>query len=252
MRVIELARRRRNIRPFFLDTNGVTIKLKQGYSVGATGLAEGDTSGKVYTAVDNTTLYALPRLTTDFSLVCTTLVNNLQNFFGFQGNNFDPNLCDISGWDVSNVTNFNSFSRQSNINFDLSKWDMNSATSIERMFDQNDLFNSELNEWVFPNVTSLLNLFNNANNFNQPLNNWDVSGITSLNGMFTRASSFNQNISSWNVSNVTNMGNMFFEASSFNEDLSTWCVEQIPTEPTGFATGATAWVLPKPNWGIPC
>jgi hypothetical protein len=67
--------------------------------------------------------------------------------------------------------------------------------------------------------------------------------------MFESATTFNQNISNWNVSNVTNMTNMFNVASSFNQDLSSWCVTNIPTAPSNFATGATAWTLPKPVWG---
>jgi hypothetical protein len=45
------------------------------------------------------------------------------------------------------------------------------------------------------------------------------------------------------------MDQMFRVATSFNQDLSSWCVSLIPLSPSNFATGATAWVLPKPVWG---
>jgi len=51
------------------------------------------------------------------------------------------------------------------------------------------------------------------------------------------------------VSNVTYMSYMFAYAFAFNQDLSGWCVSLIPTEPTSFDIGATAWVLPRPVWG---
>jgi surface protein len=70
--------------------------------------------------------------------------------------------------------------------------------------------------------------------------------------MFYNADSFNQDISNWDVSNATNMDVMFAFNNAFNQDLSSWCVSQFATEPNNFSLGATAWVLPKPNWGAPC
>jgi hypothetical protein len=45
------------------------------------------------------------------------------------------------------------------------------------------------------------------------------------------------------------MNSMFRDAQAFNQDLSGWCVSQIPSEPSQFADGATAWAQPKPVWG---
>jgi len=45
------------------------------------------------------------------------------------------------------------------------------------------------------------------------------------------------------------MALMFLNATSFNQDLSGWCVSLIPSEPTLFDDGASAWILPKPVWG---
>jgi hypothetical protein len=42
---------------------------------------------------------------------------------------------------------------------------------------------------------------------------------------------------------------MFSNARAFNQNLNSWCVTNIPSIPVGFATLATAWVLPKPVWG---
>tara|TARA_R110000803_G_scaffold5107_4_gene16904 strand:- start:293 stop:1045 length:753 start_codon:yes stop_codon:yes gene_type:complete len=42
---------------------------------------------------------------------------------------------------------------------------------------------------------------------------------------------------------------MFENNTAFNQDLSGWCVTLIPSVPTNFANGATAWILPQPVWG---
>ena len=59
-------------RPFYILQNGVTVRLKGGYPPGTTGLADGDFSGKIYTAVDNASLFALDQSIDDFTSVCTT------------------------------------------------------------------------------------------------------------------------------------------------------------------------------------
>ena len=78
------------------------------------------------------------------------------------------------------------------------------------------------------------------------------SQVSNLALAFLACTSFNQDISGWDVANVTAMSQMFFGASSFNQDLSGWCVSQIGSAPSGFDDGATAWVLPRPNWGMSC
>ena len=70
-----------------------------------------------------------------------------------------------------------------------------------------------------------------------------------MNGMFSGATSFNRDLSAWNTLAVASMEDMFNGATSFNQDLYPWCVGLIASEPTGFATGATSWTLPKPAWG---
>jgi hypothetical protein len=45
---------------------------------------------------------------------------------------------------------------------------------------------------------------------------------------------------------------MFRSASTFNQDISSWCVEQIPIEPSGFASNAPLPDANKPIWGATC
>lgn len=226
MRIIDVARKRRmsEVRPFYLASNRITIKLKNGYSEGVTGKADGDPSGKVYTAVDNTSFDALDPSTDDYTVICTTLVTDMKQAFQF-ATSFNQ---DIRHFDTSNVTN------------------------MEEMFSTAEAFNQPLNEWDVSNVTNMKDMFDSAISFNQPLNSWNVSNVNTMRAMFVGAEIFNQPLNEWDVSNVSDMGFMFNLAISFNQDLSSWCVEQIPSEPTDFDTGATAWTLPRPNWGVDC
>ena len=72
--------------------------------------------------------------------------------------------------------------------------------------------------------------------------------VTDASYLFRGATSFDQDIGGWDVGNVTNMM-LMFGGAAFDQDLSGWSVTHITEEPPGFATGATAWVLPKPVWG---
>jgi surface protein len=101
-------------------------------------------------------------------------------------------------------------------------------------------------------VSSMYRMFLNATSFNGNLSGWDVSSVTSMESMFDSASLFNGDISGWDVSHVTSMESMFNNATLFNRDLSGWCVSGIFPQPFGFDLNATAWVLPRPNWGSPC
>lgn len=73
--------------------------------------------------------------------------------------------------------------------------------------------------------------------------------VTSADLMFASNNLFNQDISSWETGHLVSAARMFEGASNFNQDLSSWCVSLIPVEPDDFASYATSWTLPKPQWG---
>ena len=223
-------------RPFEYTANGVTVVLKSGYAAGTTGTVQGDNSGKIYTAVNETQLRAIINegdANTDLTGFCTTLVTDMKgrDFYSFNVLPFihvDSNQ-DISSWDVSNVT------------------------TMEWMFLDTTSFNQPLNNWNVSNVTNIRGMFSGTTSFNQPLNNWDVSQVTDMSGVFRSSISFNQPLDNWDVSNVPlyYMNRMFKNALAFNQDLSGWCVSNMTQDPSDFDYGADAWVLPnsRPIWG---
>ena len=146
----------------------------------------------------------------------------------FQGSSFNG---DISGWDVSRVQNMRSmFSGASSFNQPLDTWNVSSATNMAYMFYDADRFNQDLGSWTVSSVDTMEYMFgsfdvNSA--FNGNISTWDVSQVQVMQNMFNRASSFNQPLNDWNVSRVQDMRSMFSGASSFNQPLNDWNVSLV-------------------------
>ena len=207
--------------PFFVGANGVTIILKEGYGVGTVGKADGDYSGKTYTAVSEAQLRDLEPTTDDYTVVCTSLVTDMSAMF-YAASTFNQ---DIGNWDVSNVTD------------------------MRFMFYAASTFNQDIGNWDVSSVTNMGSMFYAASTFNQDIGNWDVLSVTNMGSMFEDATVFNQDIGNWDVSSVTNMSGMFEDATVFNQDLSGWCVTNIPTLPSNFDTNSALTVPNRPIWG---
>ena len=228
--------------PFYLDTNGVTIKARDWVTVGTTG----DLNGVTYTAVDIETLrsifssYATNWTKDDAarkaaeekaSKSVTTLITDMSDLFSNahtgnsearfyeQFNAFNP---DISSWDVSNVTNMsNMFKRETYSANDYWQWPSINYSGV---------FNQDISKWDVSNVTNMSGMFFGLSNFNQDIGKWDVSKVTDMSGMFAGNSKFSQDISKWDVSNVTNMSEMFLSIwGIYNQfpDISSWDVSNV-------------------------
>ncbi|MEC7756056.1 MAG: BspA family leucine-rich repeat surface protein [Bacteroidota bacterium] len=134
---------------------------------------------------------------------------------------------DISGWDVSNITDFTSlFKNASSFNGDLSSWNVGNATTMNSMFSSATSFNSDISGWDVSNVSSFGGMFQNAIAFNADLSGWNVSNATAINFMFSGAVLFNSDISGWDVSKVNFSGNgfkgVFKGATAFDQNLGQW------------------------------
>jgi len=134
---------------------------------------------------------------------------------------------EISGWDVSNVTNMDALFGGSGFNQDISSWDVSNVTNMDSMFFGTTNFDQPLSNWDVSNVTSMDSMFGNTTSFNQDISNWDVSNVIDMDGMFNSATSFNQDISNWDVSNVQKMLRMFLGAVDFNQNLSNWNTNNV-------------------------
>ena len=132
-------------------------------------------------------------------------------------NNFNA---DISGWDVSNVTNMTHM-----FSMDLA-WAGNEAAGA----GVQSIFNQDISGWDVSNVTVMQGMFDNAQTFNQPIGGWDVSNVTNMNLMFYRADGFNQDLSGWDVSNGPSMSFMFLRATAIRTQYSSLPETPVPAD----------------------
>lgn len=157
---------------------------------------------------------------------------------------------DISNWNTSLVTNMsNLFNNCTLFNVDVTKWNTAMVTDMSYLFSNCILFNQDIGGWNVNNVTNMENMFAGCLNFNQDIREWNTFKVTDMSDMFNGCETFNQSLGNWQVGRVSNMVNMFNNCMLFNQDLSTWMVNNILAEPSGFATNASDWTLPKPVWG---
>ena len=156
---------------------------------------------------------------------------------------------DIGGWDTSSVTIMSStFNGASAFNGNVGSWNTGLVSSMGNMFKNAIVFNQNLNSWDVSNTGNMIGMFFGASAFNGNISGWTTTGLTNTQSMFTSAIAFNQDISGWSVSGVSDMRNMFQGCIVFNQDLSSWAVNPNVTNCANFDTGATAWVLSRPNF----
>lgn len=157
---------------------------------------------------------------------------------------------DISGWDVSNVTNMEAmFLEARNFNQNLSSWNTSNVTNMANMFSSATSFNQDISQWDTSNVIRMDGMFMNALTFNQDISSWDTSLVYTMNSMFGFSRNFNQDISSWNTSNVIYTAAMFDNASSFNQDISSWDTSSV-TDMRNMFQSADSFDQDISNWEV--
>ena len=150
----------------------------------------------------------------DLNFIDTSALTDFNDLFNFYDGPFRHNIHkalknfngDISGWDVSNVTDMTACFYESSYTGEyggLDNWDVSNVKRMSGMFIRSK-FSDEYND----------------------ISMWDVSNVTSMAGMF-REMSFNGDISGWDVSQVKETGCMFYENKTFMQNLSKW---QLPSD----------------------
>ena len=155
---------------------------------------------------------------------------------------------DISNWDVSNVTNMSfMFAQTANFNGDITGWNTSGVQDMSYVFYFAEVFNQAIDSWNVSSVANMNYMFADAAVFNQDLNSWNVGSVTTMEYMFDNALLFNGNITSWDVSGVTDMSNMFDDAKVFNQDIDGWNVSNV-TEMNAMFNDAEAFNQDLNSW----
>jgi surface protein len=96
-----------------------------------------------------------------------------------------------------------------NFNSNISGWDVSNVTDMRNMFQNAYIFNQNLSSWNVSRVVNMDTMFGFATEFRATgLKNWYPVACTNMNGMFWGTSS------SYDVLNTAN--------SRFIEDISAW------------------------------
>ena len=141
------------IDPFYLDSNGITIKARDWVKAGTKGIL----NGVEYTAVDREMLIKMSQDRKDLSKVVTTLISDMSKlFYPVADSNFDGVLNyydsyyhlfndDIKSWELSNVTDMSfMFYSANSFNQDIGVWDVSNVTIMESLFVYAESFNKIL------------------------------------------------------------------------------------------------------------
>ncbi|MEQ9513405.1 MAG: BspA family leucine-rich repeat surface protein, partial [Balneola sp.] len=153
-------------------------------------------------------------------------VSSLRGMFAFT----DLSTADLSGWDVSTVTNFFA------------------------MFSGVASFDGDLSDWVFSadpyteaNGLNFNGMFNLASSFTGTgLGTWDVSNADSLATMFADATSFDADLSGWDISNVKDMFLMAdgtgLSTVNYTSMLTAWSVLSVQNN-VDLGVGETTYTI---------
>lgn len=151
----------------------------------------------------------------------------------FSGARSSLTSLNVTGWDVSGITDMNCIFGYLNklTTLDLSSWNVSGVTSMEAMFRYcSGLTILNTTGWDVSHVTNMMSAFASCSGLtNLDLSHWDVSGVTDMYDMFYDCTRLrNLNVASWNVSSVTRMMNMFENCSSLTTlNVAGWDVSKV-------------------------
>ncbi len=213
-----------------LDTNTGTIsgnpnKMQSKKTYTLTFHGTGDYAGKSYKIPFSMTIAAgkYSYHPTDKAELIT-VIKTVMAADGDGDGNPDGNTADLNSIYTGDITDMSVVFKDAalrNFNGDISGWDVSKVTNMRDMFNASK-FNGDITSWDVRKVSNMAGMFGNATAFNQDISSWNVSNLTNMSYMFYGATAFNQDISSWAVDSVTNMRNMFTGAAAFDQDLELW------------------------------
>jgi surface protein len=95
---------------------------------------------------------------------------------------------EIKAQDIPNLDNVSSMEGMfasfgtSKFNSDISGWDVSSITNMKLLFAGADAFNKDISSWDVDSVTTMESMFAQAASFDQNLGDWDVRNVETFDG----------------------------------------------------------------------
>ena len=136
-------------------------------------------------------------------------------------------------------------------NIDISGCDVSNVTNMESMFFDCKNFNCDLSDWNVSNVENMMGMFSECVKFNCDISNWNVSKVVNMNYMFQDCENFDCDLSKWDVSNVLNMICMFSHCKNFKgKGLENWNISKVKTmggNMMNMLDGCKS-IIKKPKW----
>ena len=186
----------------------------------------------------------------DFNCIDTSLISDMSKlFYNKIFNNINNINFDVSGWDVSNVTNMSEmFNSCYNFDCDLSSWDVSNVENMEGMFNNCHNFTGKgLENWDVSKVEISSFMFIGCEKFDCDLSKWDIRNIRRMSSMFSYCKKFDgKSIENWDVSNVVSARNMFYKCENLDCDLSNWDVSKVKDK--GMMFYGCKSLKNKPSW----
>ena len=147
--------------------------------------------------------------------------------------NFQAESLDLSGWDVSKMTDmgYMFYFNPNLINLDVSNWDTSKVTDMNNMFSScGKLTSLDVSNWDTSKVTDMNSMFHSCNKLTSlDVSNWDTSKVTNVTNMFYNCYNLaSLDVSNWDTSKVINMGSMFMYCSNLiSLDISNWDTSKV-------------------------
>lgn len=125
-------------------------------------------------------------------------------------NDKDPKIVDLNMIDTSNIDNMayvfcngSILYRLENRNIDISGWDVSNVTDFHNCFEDLEQFDCDLSYWDVSNCNDFKSMFKSCKSFKgNGLEKWDMSSATNIGWMFVNCKKLNIDLSNWNLSNV--------------------------------------------------
>ncbi len=149
----------------------------------------------------------------DFSNWATGLAaTNLNSMFTGNTNFIGTGL---ANWNVTKVTNINSFLSSTAFNSDISGWDLQSCTTASSLFANTPFNHSSISNLNLHNITNIASMFEGCTALNQDVNTkvvgsgasaylaWDTDPVTEMYGCFKGCNNFNYSIGKWNIGQLS-------------------------------------------------